>query len=114
MQTNKFINYPLTIKLFNETGLVRLYHDAHYVSEKETPESNFHNEGDCEIESVRASADISPEPSLEEEEGKYVNVTLHLTSHSLPRFVFFLFLFFFFISRELLKRFNYQNNLVGV
>lgn len=27
---------------------------------------------------------------------------------------FFLFLFFFFISRELLKRFNYQNNLVGV
>lgn len=114
MQTNKFINYPLTVKLFNETGLVRLYHDAHYVSEKETPESNFHNEGDCEIESVRASADISPEPSLEEEEGKYVNVTLHLTSHSLPRFVFFLFLFFFFISRELLKRFNYQNNLVGV
>lgn len=101
MQTNKFINYPLTVKLFNETGLVRLYHDAHYVSEKETPESNFHNEGDCEIESVRASADISPEPSLEEEEGKYANLTLHLTSH-------------FFISRELLKRFNYQNNLVGV
>lgn len=114
MQTNKFINYPLTVKLFNETELVRPYHDAHYVSEKETPESNFHNEGDCEIESVRASADISPEPSLEEEEGKYVNLTLRLTSHSLPRFVFFLFLFFFFISRELLKRFNYQNNLVGV
>ena len=93
MQTNKFINYPLTVKLFNETGLVRLYHDAHYVSE-ETPESNFHNEGDCEIESVRASADISPEPSLEEEEGKYANLTLHLTSHSLPRFVFLSLSFF--------------------
>ena len=103
MQTNKFINYPLTVKLFNETGLVRLYHDAHYVSEKETPESNFHNEGDCEIESVRASADISPEPSLEEEEGKYVNVTLHLTSHSLPRFVFLSLSFFFLHFPRIVK-----------
>lgn len=103
MQTNKFINYPLTVKLFNETGLVRLYHYAHYVSEKETPESNFHNEGDCEIESVRASADISPEPSLEEEEGKYVNVTLHLTSHSLPRFVLFSLSFFFLYFPRIVK-----------
>lgn len=103
MQTNKFINYPLTVKLFNETGLVRLHHDAHYVSEKETPESNFHNEGDCEIESVRASADISPEPSLEEEESKYVNVTLHLTSHSLPRFVFLSLSFFFLYFPRIVK-----------
>ena len=103
MQTNKFINYPLTVKLFKETGLVRLYHDAHYVSEKETPESNFHNEGDCEIESVQASADISPEPSLEEEEGKYVNMTLHLTSHSLPRFVFLSLSFFFLHFPRIVK-----------
>lgn len=103
MQTNKFINYPLTVKLFNETGLVRLYHDAHYVSEKETPESNFHNEGDCEIESVRASADISPEPSLEEEEGKYANLTSHLTSHLLPRFVFLSLSFFFLYFPRIVK-----------
>lgn len=103
MQTNKFINYPLTVKLFNETGLVRLYHDAHYVSEKETPESNFHNEGDCEIDSVRASADISPEPSLEEEEGKYANLTSHLTSHSLPRFVFLSLSFFFLYFPRIVK-----------